>query len=70
MTVDEARHLPTVVTVAQAAELLGVSRRRCYELVETGVVPVLRYGRALRVPSARLLDLLGIQPWGDRNGGP
>jgi excisionase family DNA binding protein len=70
MTIDEARRLPTVVAVPQAAELLGVSRRRGYELAEAGVIPVLRYGRALRVPTARLLDLLGVQPEGARDGPP
>jgi excisionase family DNA binding protein len=68
VTIDEARRLPTEVTVPQAGELLGVSPRRAYELAEAGVLPVLRYGRALRVPSAKLLDLLGIQPEGGGDG--
>lgn len=67
MTIDEARRLPAVISVQQAGTLLGVSRRRAYELVEAGTIPAIRYGRALRVPSAKLLDLLGIQPWGDRD---
>jgi len=68
MTLDEARRLPTVVTVAQAGELLGIRRSRAYELVEDGTIPVIRYGRALRVPTARLLSLLGIEPGGERDG--
>lgn len=68
MTIDEARRLPTVVTVAQAGALLGVSRSRSYELVEDGTIPVIRSGRAIRVPTARLLRLLGIEPGGDRDG--
>ena len=68
MTIDEARRLPAVISVQQAGALLGVSRRRAYELVEAGMIPAIHYGRAIRVPSAKLLDLLGIQPWGERDG--
>lgn len=68
MTIDEAGRLPTVLSVAQAGELLGVGKRRAYELVEDGTIPAIRYGRAVRVPSAPLLHLLGIQPEGARDG--
>jgi excisionase family DNA binding protein len=52
---------PTM-TVEQAAELLGLGRSSAYEAVRRGELPALRFGRALRVPTARLRVLLGIDP--------
>lgn len=51
------------VTVTEAAELLGISRNTAYEEAKTGElagVPVIRVGRRLLIPRARLLDVLGI----------
>jgi excisionase family DNA binding protein len=52
---------PTL-TVEQAGEFLGLGRSSAYLAVERGELPVLRFGRALRVPTARLRVLLGIDP--------
>ena len=41
---------PLLLSVAQAAELLGVSRSTPYQLVAAGRVPVVRLGRTVRVP--------------------
>ena len=63
MTVDtltDLETLPPTVTVAEAGELLGISRRSAYRAVERGELPVLRLGRRLVVPSAKLLELLGV----------
>jgi excisionase family DNA binding protein len=65
VNLDEARRLSTVISVAQAGKLLGIQRSCAYELVQDGTIPVIRYGRALRVPTARVLAMLGI----DREGG-
>jgi predicted DNA-binding transcriptional regulator AlpA len=63
MTRDDLLALPPVVDVPTAAEVLGVGRSSAYELVRTGQwpTPVLHLGRLLRVPSAPLLELIGIQ---------
>jgi excisionase family DNA binding protein len=45
---------PLLLTVTRAAELLGVSRSSLYQLVAAGRVPVVRLGRAVRVPRREL----------------
>jgi excisionase family DNA binding protein len=47
------------MTVAEAAELLGVSRGVAYAAARAGELPVIRLGRRLLVPRTRLLALLG-----------
>jgi excisionase family DNA binding protein len=49
---------PLVVTVEQAAVLLGISRGLAYELVRQGVIPSIRLGRRLVVPRRRLLGMI------------
>jgi excisionase family DNA binding protein len=39
-----------VVSVTEAAALLGISRRLAYELARTGELPAVRLGRCLVVP--------------------
>jgi excisionase family DNA binding protein len=48
-----------VLSVAEAGELLGLSRAFAYELVARGELPVVRFGRRMVVPKAALLELLG-----------
>jgi excisionase family DNA binding protein len=47
-----------VVSVTEAAELLGISRGLAYELARAGQLPTLRLGRRLVVPRAALLTWL------------
>jgi excisionase family DNA binding protein len=63
------RTLPTpeerlVCTVAEAGELLGISRAFAYELVARGELPVICLGRRRLVPKVALLALVGQQPDG------
>ena len=51
-----------VYTVAEAAQLLGVSRAFAYELVARGEIPVIRLGRRILIPKMRLLALLNLPP--------
>ena len=62
MTRDELLELPAVVDIPTAAEVLGLGRSCAYELVRTGdwPTPVLRFGKLIRVPTAPLLELLGV----------
>lgn len=63
MTVGELRQadqLPPTLTVEEAGQLLGISRRSAYRAVERGEIPSLRLGRLLRVPTVKLLDLIGF----------
>jgi predicted DNA-binding transcriptional regulator AlpA len=63
MTPDELLDLPAVVDLPTAADILGVGHSSAYELVRTGQwpTPVLRLGRLIRVPSAPLLALVGVE---------
>lgn len=54
------QELPPTVTVEQAGEVLGISRRSAYRAAGAGELPTIRVGRRLLVPTARLLDLLGV----------
>lgn len=62
MTRDELLALPAVVDIVTAGEILGVRRTCAYEMVRRGKwpTPVLRCGRLIRVPTAPLLALLGV----------
>jgi excisionase family DNA binding protein len=51
-----------VYTVAEASELLGISRAFAYELVARGELPVICLGRRRLVPKVALLALLGQHP--------
>ena len=58
--------LPAAVDVATAAAALGTSRTAAYQLIRDGQwpTPVFRVGRLIRVPTAPILRLLGIDPPG------
>jgi len=50
---------PTM-TVEEAGDLMGLSRGSAYKAVRAGEIPVLKVGKRLLVPTARLRGLLGI----------
>ena len=52
-------HAPLLVTVAEAAELLGIGRSKLYELIGEGLIRTVHIGRARRVPVAALNDFVG-----------
>ena len=62
MNREELTALPAVIDVSTAAEALGLSRTAAYELIRTGAwpTPVFRLGRLIRVPTAPMLALLGV----------
>jgi excisionase family DNA binding protein len=47
-----------VLSVEEAAELLGISRGLAYELVRRRELPAIRLGRRLVVPRRKLLALV------------
>jgi excisionase family DNA binding protein len=49
---------PDVLTVAEAAELLRVNPKTVYKAVENGQLPVLRFGRIIRIPVHALERML------------
>ena len=62
------RQLPPTLTVAEAADLLGVARSTGYGLIAAAMngdldrwpVPVLKVGGRLRVPTKPVLDRLAL----------
>jgi excisionase family DNA binding protein len=49
-----------VVTVAQAADVLGIDVRTVSRAIENGELPALRLGRRILVPRLPLLAALGV----------
>lgn len=62
LTDEQVRTLPAVVDVPTAASILGVGRTAAYELIRTDrwPTPVLHLGKLIRIPTAPLLDLVGV----------
>lgn len=52
--------LPPTLTIEEAGDMLGISRRSAYRAAARGELPTLRLGRRLLVPTPRLLALLGL----------
>ena len=53
--------LPATITVERAGELLGLSRSAAYRAAAKGELPTVRFGGRLKVPTARLRQLLGVE---------
>lgn len=51
---------PPTLTVEQAAVLFGISRSSAYRGIESGDIPSFRIGRRIVVPTAKVLDMLGL----------
>jgi excisionase family DNA binding protein len=57
---SQRMHLPALLKVEQASVLMGISRSAAYRAVAAGDLPSVRFGCRLYVPTARLLELLGL----------
>lgn len=62
VTEDDLEKMPVLLTVEQAAAILGISRQHAYDLIRSGEFPsrVVRVGRAHRVPKLPLLRAVGL----------
>lgn len=60
---QQLRELPTVIDVPTAAAILGIGRTAAYELVRTNrwPTPVVHVGKLIRIPTAPLLRMVGIE---------
>lgn len=47
-----------VLTIAEAAEVIGVGRTKMFEMLAAGDLPVVRLGRIVRIPKRELEDWL------------
>ena len=63
-TVTNVQELPIVLTVDQIQKVLGLSRPKTYELVNTAGFPTIRIGRAIRVPREAFLQWIHEQQGG------
>jgi excisionase family DNA binding protein len=63
-TLPNVDHLPAMLDLPTAAELLGISRATIYRLAAKDdlPVPVVTVGNSRRIPTAPLLTLLGLTP--------
>jgi hypothetical protein len=59
ITIPDPQQRPTI-TVPEAGQLIGLSRPSAYEAARRGDIPTLKIGRRRVVPTARLLEMLGI----------
>lgn len=57
---------PLAMTVPQVAALLDMSPRAVYRAVEAGVIPCVRIGRRILIPTAPLYRKFGIDDEHDR----
>lgn len=64
----------TTVTIAQAGAFLGMSTATAYRAAAEGTLPVITVGKTRRVPTPRLLALVGLdweaQPEPEHAGSP
>ncbi len=66
ITRSDFADLPPTLTVEHAAVLLGVGRRTAYRAVEDDLLPHLRLGKRIVIPTDRFLrEVLGYL--GERN---
>ena len=59
--VNDIGELPVILTVEQMARTLQLSRARSYQLVRRPGFPVVRFGRAIRIPRDALVRWLDHQ---------
>lgn len=57
---------PIMVSVPEAARLLGIKRTRAYELVNAGIIPSVQLGpRCIRVPVDALRERMNAMAKGE-----
>lgn len=57
------RRLPDVINVEQLMEVLCISKKTCYNLLQSGEIEAIRVGRSYRIPKIKVFKyLLGIEP--------
>lgn len=62
LTFKQLHDLPTTIDLMTAARALRIGRTKAYELARTGQFPckIIRVGAGYVVPTASLLEVLGI----------
>jgi len=57
-------------SVDETARMLGISRTTAYRQVQRGAIPSVRFGKAIRVPKAQLMAMLGEDDRRTTGGAP
>jgi len=60
-TVKDVQALPAVLTMKHVQAVLGISKPKTYALAHTRGFPVVKFGKALRVPRDAFLHWLNDQ---------
>lgn len=60
--VPDPLEVPTLPLWPDVGQILGLGKNHTYQAAEAGEIPVLRFGRSLRVPTAELRRMLRIDP--------
>ncbi|MDD4877205.1 MAG: helix-turn-helix domain-containing protein [Dehalococcoidales bacterium] len=50
-----------MLSVPEAAKLLGLSRGAAYEFVRQGKIPCVRYGKRILIPRIKLMEMINKQ---------
>lgn len=58
MAQASATEVPPTISVPEAGDLLGISRKSAYRAAHRGEIPVLKFGKRLVVPTDRLVAML------------
>jgi excisionase family DNA binding protein len=53
-SITKVSSLPLLLSVPEVAKILGLGRTKVYELIATEGLPVIRFGRAVRISVASL----------------
>lgn len=64
MTKTEVEKLlsrPTI-SVPEAGAIIGLSRNPAYAAAKKGEIPTIKFGHSLKVPTASLRKILGLDP--------
>ena len=59
LLIPDPRTEPTI-SVERAGALLSLSRPSAYEAANRGDIPIIRIGRRMLVPTAKILAMLGL----------
>ncbi len=52
--------VPSLMTVAEVADVMRVSKMTVYRLIHSGELPAIRVGKSFRVPQSALETLLDV----------
>lgn len=58
---QEVGHEPLLITVNEAAKMLGIGEKKLRELIMYEKIPVVRFGRAVRINPVKLREWLASQ---------